>query len=237
MCLRLFTFIHVNLLYCIVLYCSARTDTHPHGDFVGYLARRTAGTAMSNCWQTSGPNGWWEMGGWTTSIYCAPEGGLSVVKRGTPLWARVFLFYEKCVIKLILNFAWLSFFFLFFFCPRTTFHPHGTVSTLWSCRCHAHQRPVITLSLWRPVVLTSRRHRRHRRPPTTEDTQIVSPDGFDISSSKRSKLNRKPDNMHFPQRLPSRFRIQWDGATRMGGWGFQRIQYIDIVFEQLNLNV
>lgn len=49
MCLRLFTFIHVNLLYCIVLYCSARTDTHPHGDFVGYLARRTAGTAMSNC--------------------------------------------------------------------------------------------------------------------------------------------------------------------------------------------
>lgn len=155
MCLRLFTFIHVNLLYCIVLYCSARTDTHPHGDFVGYLARRTAGTAMSNCWQTSGPNGWWEMGGWTTSIYCAPEGGLSVVKRGTPLWARVFLFYEKCVIKLILNFAWLSFFFLFFFCPRTTFHPHGTVSTLWSCRCHAHQRPVITLSLWRPVVLTS----------------------------------------------------------------------------------
>lgn len=95
----------------------------------------------------------------------------------------------------------------------------------------------VALTSRRPDVLTSRRHRRHRRPPTTEDTQIVSPDGFDISSSKRSKLNRKPDNMHFPQRLPSRFRIQWDGATRMGGWVFQRIQYIDIVFEQLNLNV
>lgn len=179
------------------------------------------------------------MGGWTTSIYCAPEGGLSVVKRGTPLWARVFLFYEKCVIKLILNFAWLSFFFLFFLSPDDFSSPWNRVNlmVLPLPRPQTPRDYAVALTSRRPDVLTSRRHRRHRRPPTTEDTQIVSPDGFDISSSKRSKLNRKPDNMHFPQRLPSRFRIQWDGATRMGGWVFQRIQYIDIVFEQLNLNV
>lgn len=176
------------------------------------------------------------MGGWTTSIYCAPEGGLSVVKRGTPLWARVFLFYEKCVIKLILNFAWLSFFFLFFLFPDDFSSPWNRVNlmVLPLPRPPTPRDYAVALTSRRPDVLTSR---RHRRPPTTEDTQIVSPDGFDISSSKRSKLNRKPDNMHFPQRLPSRFRIQWDGATRMGGWVFQRIQYIDIVFEQLNLNV
>lgn len=68
--------------------------------------------------------------------------------------------------------------------------------------------------------------------PTTEDTQIVSADGFDISSSKRSKLKRKPDNVHL---------IQIGGGSSQGEdeigrfKGGATVQY-DIVCAPLKLN-
>jgi len=100
--------------------------------------------------------------------------------------------------------------------------PYGPAATPTNACDYA-----VVLSSWRPDAPSSR---RHCRLPTTEDTQIVSPDGFDISSSKRCKLNRKPDNVHFPQRPPI------PGGISRDPKGVQWIQY-DIVFEQLNLNV
>jgi len=68
MCLRLFTFIHVNLLYCIVLYCSACPDTHsPTRRFRRILGQAHSG--HSNEQLLTDKRGKWEWG-WEWVVGC-----------------------------------------------------------------------------------------------------------------------------------------------------------------------
>lgn len=55
----------------------------------------------------------------------------------------------------------------------------------------------------------------------------MSADGFDISSSKRSKLNQRPDNVHLIQKAAPE-----EGENS----GESTVQYDGIVCEPLKLN-